>query len=257
MMPLEEPGATIDPRIAYRVGRVAFFLAAVAMALSAVSHLCVIATILSRGGPIRWLIRSPAWDWMVITPATFAGFFASFLLLGRGRESSWVRRSILFALIEAYLVAYWCLDHRELFGQPPMMRRLDMTREVALGSLRFVAILTLGSLAFDMLRRLGRGELEGQLRMARGASGLGLMLLSMLALRLYDRGQAWPPRFAPIGDIDSLNLFIGLMMARCAAGAFVGALCARACAACSRELDRIQRAMIEDDPFRSPSERSR
>ena len=260
MVMQDDPSTTVDPRIVYRVGRVAFFLAAFAIGLSSAQHLLFLLAPPRGGGFLRALLTSPTWHWLVVCPSTFAGFFAAFLLLGRWRDSAWLNRSILFLLIELYLLVYWFIDNRLIFGLPPIMprRRFDMAGELTMRSIGFVLMMTVASLAFDVLRRLDKPESEGLLRATRSVCGVGLSLLAILALRLHDRMQGWPPRFHAIRfrDTESMHLFMGVMLARPVAGFFVFILCVRACAECSRELARVQRSMIDGDPFRSRSERA-
>ena len=251
--------STGDPRIVYRVGRVAFFLAAVAVALGSMQHALAILALHPSNTFLREIMSSPFWNWLVICPITFGGFFAAFLLLGCWRDAAWINRSILFALIQTYLLVYWCMDNHELLGLPPIVpRRFDMGGQLTMRTIGFVLMMTVGSMAFDVLHRLGRTDSEGVLRATRSVCGIGLSLLAILALRLYDHDQPWPPRFHGLRfrDPDSIHLFLGAMFARPVAGLFVCILCARACVACSRELARVQKAMIDDDPFQSRSERA-
>lgn len=256
---LDDAVSTADPRIVYRVGRVAFFLAAVAVGLSSMQHALVILTHHPSNAFLLVIMSSAAWGWLVLCPITFGGFFAAFLLLGRWRDAKWISRSILFALIQTYLLVYWCMDNHELLGLPLLFpRRFDMGGLLSMRAIGFVLMLTLGSMAFDVLQRHGRTDSEGLLRATRSVCGIGLSLLTILAFRLYDRGHPWPPRFQGFrfGDPESIHLFMGAIFARPIAGLFVCILCARACATCSRELARMQRAMIDDDPFQSRSDRA-
>lgn len=258
MVMLDDVVSTGDPRIVYRVGRVAFFLAAVAVALGSTQHALAILALHPGNGFLREIMSSPLWSWLVGCPITFGGFFAAFLLLGRWRVPAWISRSILYAMIQTYLLVYWCMDNHELFGLPPLVqKRFDMGGQLSMRTIGFVLMMTLGSMAFDVLNRHGRSGSEGLLRATRSVCGIGLTFLAILAIRLYDYGQPWPPRFHGLGfrDPDSIHLFMGAMFARPVVGLFVCILCARASAACSRELARVQKAMIDDDPFRSRSER--
>ena len=228
MMMSEDSPRTTDPRIVYRAGRVAFALACLWLALSSASYVCYILTIHPQTGPLRELLSSPAWDWMVTTPATFSGFFAAFLLLGRWRDSAWLTRSTLFVLIQTYLIVYWCMDHRTLFGQPavPPNLRADMTRMIMVRTLGFVALFNLATMAFEVLKRHGRVEEEGLYRSARVTCTIGLGFLALLAMRLYDHRRPWPPRFHFIRDLETFNISVAALIARPIAGALVLLLCA-------------------------------
>jgi hypothetical protein len=257
MMMTDDSPRTADPRIVYRVGRLAFALAVVWLALSSTSYVCYILTIHPQAGPLGALMMSPAWDWMVSTPATFCGFFAGFFLLGRWRDSAWMMRSILFALIQTYLIVYWCIDHPQVFHRPPVQPdpRGLMTRMIVVRTLGFAALFNLATMAHDVLKRHGRTQYEGRFRAAAVACCVGLALLGLMAYSLYDHRQPWPPRFHRIRDIQTFNIWMASMLARPVAGILVLFLCTRACVVCSQELKRVQDAMIEDDPFKASWER--
>lgn len=253
----DDDSSTVDPRIVYRAGRIAFFLAALFAAGGSVNHVLFLIASIDIHGPLPGIMRAAAWNWYVVTPLTFVGFFAGFLLLGRWREPSWLHASILFALVQTYFLAYWCIDNRDFFGWPgvPLANRGDMARLLTARALGFMAMITLGAMAFAVLPQQEKPGSEGLLNAARASCGIGFSLLVILGMRLYDPFPPWPPHFRWIADRETFQIFLAAMLARPVSGIFVCILCARASGACSRELDRVQKAMIEDDPFRSRSER--
>jgi len=254
-----EPGDWDEPpdtRPIFRVGRVAFGMLAAAVALSSATYMLHVVAIFTGSWNLIQFLESPIWEWVIGATSTFLAFFGAMLLMGRGRDREWQMRAILATLLYGYFLTYWFLDHAKAMGFNgfPEPDRRDDIRFLAGRILGLVAILSVGSLANDEASRLGCREAPGLFRAVRGAFGVGLMLWVLYSFRRIDWEHPWPPRFLPIRDLETLLIYLGLLLARGMAGAFAVVLCGHACAYCSRELARVEIAIRDGDPFRSRSE---
>lgn len=250
----EEPAT--DPRVVYRVGRVAFGMMAVAVGLSSLTYILHVIAALTWNWPLMRVMESPAWDWGVGTPSTIMAFFGAMLMLGRQRDRAWQVRAFLITLIYGYFLAYWFLDHAKMIGFEgfPEPNRRDDFRLLIGRLIGLIGIFNLATLAAEQSASLGVREAPALLKSTRAAWSVGLTLWILFAIRQFDWENPWPPRCFPIRNFETFAMYLGLIMARGVAGVFTVVLCCHACVACSRELDRVQSTMRDSDPFRSKSE---
>ena len=245
-----------DLRPVFRVGRVAFALATVGAALSSLTYLVYVLSVLGRSQFLWDVLNSGTWEWGVAAPGTFASFLGAMLMIGRGRPAGWQSRAVLLTLLYTYFVGYWCNDHAYLFGFEKLPeQRQDVELRFVLGRfLGLAAILLLASLARDESLGHGGGEAVPLYRAAVAAGAIGLSLWTIFAARIFDWHAPMPPRFFPLRDPETLLIQLGSMLARAVAGFFTMLLCANACALCSEALADAETDLILADPFRSRSE---
>lgn len=239
-----------DPRIAPRIARIGFFLAGVGMGLGSLSHMLRAIGALGQNLTLLRLLTSTGWDLFVITPATVGNAFAAFILIGMRTDRDWRTRAVLLALIQTYFLAHWCGQHHAMLGlpAPPAILSFDPWIELLWRVLGFAAVLTLARMAAEAAGPRGAVDAEGIYRSTRGTAAFGLMLWTLFAMRVV-RFESWPPRIAPIRDVQTYLIYNGSFLCRALAGFFTTALCALTCVLNNRELLRLQAAHRDHDPF--------
>jgi hypothetical protein len=246
----------LDLRPKYRLFRVAFFLAAVAMSLYGMSAMCYV---LARLGQIPFLIRllmSPWWAWFVGSPIMFGRLVAAILLLGRGAEPSWRSRSSLLTILSAVDIGYWSLENASALGLP-FVAAAPGSDGLGLVIYRMIGIIELGllaSLGSEVTTQLGWLEGAALERVAKISAGIGMTLWLIVAMNQLDWRAGFPPRFRWFRDLETYLIFLASLVARAVSAFFVTVLCANACVLCSRTITEIERLRKENDPLRSRSE---
>ena len=250
----------VDDRPTYRVGRIAFFLIAVGVGLASLSHLAQATFFLTRSFHLLAILRSSAWEWGVVGPGSLASFLGTMLLLNRTIDRHWKSRVVFLFVIQSYFFGWFCLDHVKMLEPGAAVnpvRRSDLAELilwVGTRSLGLVAMLIVGSLAWDVCRRLRSVECEPLFRASRSAATIGLTLWCFYVMRRVDWRELWPPRIFIFFDPQAFHIQIGAVLARAVSGFLAMILCGHAAMACSRELRRLDHEMTEQDPFRSRSE---
>ncbi len=234
----------VDLRSRYRLCQVAFFLAAVGAVLSCLTFAC-------RGLGFAMTLH-PWWERLVRAPSLMTTLFAAFILIGRWPDRRWRARATALAIFATYNVGIWAIDQSEVLGlpTPPVELREDALKLLISAFFGCLVVVLLSGSADDICRHL---HSEGSAPLARGAhlvAGLAAALVAVVMANLIDWGHGWPFHIARRMDVNTFFMYLGWMLCRAIAAAFLALVCAQACACCGEEADRIDRARRDDDPFR-------
>ena len=234
-----------DPRTRLRICRSGFGLSGLALAvLSFDAAIGVVAFWVH--GPLRQVVASPIWSWILGTPITWGSLIGSLILWGAWSDAGWRRRLgplIAMNTIDAFL---WAMSHAQELG-------LDGASAESYAWIRALVGLTFGwielqlfaSLAAEVAAHYKAPEAIARSQAPRAICRIGLMLTGFIFAVGTDFTE-WPftHRLTVAGVL--LQHFASIILA--IASYHVAMLCLLAARQCRQELQALDEAESDGLP---------
>jgi hypothetical protein len=244
-----------DPRPRYRVCRIAFGLAALAVGMQAALGLLGLYAELGRDLRLRGLLLDPVLSLAVGTPLTWGAVLASLLLIGRFPSPRWNRRAGLLTAMNAFGLLLWASHHAEILrlGKALAFFEDDWVSDGVL-VLQWFELILWATLAEDLGRHLSRGPNADSARGARATALIGLIVWGLEFSSYSAVRLGWIRRvnLRVIAEIQLLQLIARLLLA--AAAFRVTILCIHTSRETRRLLTELDRAERGDALLRPQDE---
>lgn len=242
MPELPDIDAFDDPRPRYRLCRIAFALASVALGLQAAQLALQLYVEFTSDRRLAQVLMHPQWNLWVGTALSWGAAIASYLLIGRFADARWNRRAGLLALMNSVDLLIWASRHASLLS---LGDTLAVLRNPWLGQglyvLQWFELLLFAELAAELGTHLGRAEARDTLQPARATALIGLAIWSLYfcsfsAAYLRGRQVLGNPRWL----MELLMLRLGFHAMLVVSAFLVTALCLTASRECRRLLDEFR-----------------
>ena len=233
-------------RVGFGLAGVALLLLAADLALHILIHLIRLTS--GRTPEWAWIVLTDGWAWLVGAPITWLSLIGTYLLWGRWSESSWQRRAGLLVVLNLCDLLYWGTTHAEKAGIGGMGLADDWFLSNLSRSFGWAELALTASLAADLGSHLGSKRAAEAGRATRSLVATAAMLWFFLFCNetAWDRG--WPLVRAPLNDLGTYAMIIGIIGLQAMASLQVAGLCFAASRECGRLLGELGREG-EDDPL--------